>query len=108
MRKLLLSIALGLSLTLVGCETAEKYQFKNPEELVSPQQKVQFAIDNANIAITSAARTVQRDLKKNLMTKDTAAGYFAKLVDASIKIDEAQKLLDKLDFVASKDKLKSA
>ena len=93
MRKLFISIALGLSLTLFGC-MAGQYQMRDPATLVTVKQKIQYTIDTTNVAITSASRTITGDVKAGLMTKEIGREYYNKLVKISNLSDEAQHFLN--------------
>jgi hypothetical protein len=106
MRKCLVSLALGLTLALGACANNPLSVISNPASLVTPQQKAQGAIDQANATIAAAAKTILDGVNSGVYTKDQARHYFDDLSQAAKYIDQAQGFVASGDVVSANNILK--
>lgn len=86
-RNLLIAILFGLALG--GCANNPLAVVADPATLVSPQQKVDAAINQANATIAAAAHTLLEGYQAGAYTKAEAGKFRDDLVTATKYIDRA-------------------
>lgn len=102
-----ISIVLGLTLALGACST-NPLLVADPAHLVTPQQKVDAAINQANASITAAARTLMSAYKDGVYTRDEARSIDAKLEEAAQYTNKADDFLRVGDLYNADSQLKLA
>ena len=90
MRKFLAGVVLGCVLALGGCANNPLAVHQDTAKLVTPQQKAQAAVDQANATIAAAARTLVNGYQAGVYTKDEAKKLRDDLVTASNYVDKAE------------------
>lgn len=107
MRNFLVSIILGLSLSLGAC-TSFPTSVRPVEANATVQQKLQVAIDNANAAIAAAASTVLSNYQQEALTEAEAKKLYNRLVMAGAYVDAAEALNKQGDIQSAQGQLNLA
>ena len=104
MKTLLSAWAMSLTIALVGgCAMVAPADVPVSQSLSAPAQAVQKSINEANIAIATAANVVAQNTVDGIWTKEEGRAYVAKLKDFAGKVDAAQKMLDSGDVLSAKN-----
>lgn len=104
MKKFILSIILGMSLALGACSQKD-FLVHDPATLVTPQQKIQAAIDQAKLVTVSVIRTAVSNREAGMYTDDEWFNIKETINDATTYLDRAQEALNIGDEVVSQGQL---
>lgn len=107
MRALLLSLAL----LLPSCALFAPAEIPVSQQLSVQAQAAQKSINEANVALASAANVIAQNVTDGIMTKPEAQAMLDKVKDYAKKVDAAQTLLNSGDILSAKnqaDLIKSA
>lgn len=99
-------IAAFLAVSLLGCANSPLSVVRDPTTLVTPQQKAQATIDQANASIAATAKTVLDGVNSGVYSKAEGAHYFDDLSQAAKYIDQAQGFVAIGDYTNSANVLK--
>lgn len=107
MKKILLSVILGLSLALGSC-SARDLVVHDPATLVTPVQKIQAGIDQAKLTVVAVIRGAVADREAGVYTDDEWYVLKEQINEVTRHIDSAQDALNLGDEVMSGGQLKLA
>lgn len=106
MRNYVIALYFGVLLSIGGCANNPLSVVSNPASLVTPQQKAQASIDQANASIAAAAKTILDGVNSGVYTKIEASHFFDDLSTASHYADQAQEYVAVGDYTNSANILK--
>lgn len=106
MKKLLLAVM--MSFVLMGCAGNPLAVHSDPAKLVTPQQKLDAAIDQVNGVIMVAARQLKTADYNELIAREDTIKFFDILTKAADAADTASSLLNIGDLTESENQVKLA
>lgn len=90
MKKILQAIVLGLALSLVGCAGFQPIKTSTPTEQMTPVQRAQQQINEANALLTAINQTIAQRVKDGSLPAADAQRYLDRSKVAGKNLDTIQ------------------